>query len=121
VSNIEKHILSLNEEFKNISKELPNLVIHNEELETLVLLCEIKGVSSEDVAYHLSNENIFVRNGSACVKAKNNFFNGSKTFRISFNIYNNSEDVRKIIDALKKGGDFLDVLFSERKTPQGCK
>lgn len=61
-----------------------------------------KGVHAHDVAQVLDNEQIAVRSGHHCtmpLHLKNNWI---ATVRASFSIYNNTEDVDKLVEALKQ-------------------
>lgn len=108
---------------ERITAELPNIRIINKGLHSPNVFFEVKGVSGEDVAYHLIQNNIIVRHGSACVKITNGSYNYSKVVRASIHVYNNKEDIDKLVEALKSGGDFISALFGKRKDndDEGCK
>jgi len=120
IENIEKH----NNELKKYAEEkistIKNVKIINKNVKSHNLFFEIKGVSGEDVAYHLSLDNIIVRSGSSCVKIKNDIYKQHKAIRVSFHIYNDRSDVDKLYNSLLKGGDFLESLFRKKHSSSTC-
>ncbi len=70
--------------------------------------------------FTLEKDNIFVRSGESCVKTNYDLFNPKNMIRISFHLYNDIDDIEKLVDAIKKGGNFIDGLFQERNSRKGC-
>ncbi len=76
------------------------------------VLFNINNVASEDLAAYFYKHNIIVRGGSSCSKMmaktplkQNNFV------RVSFQIYNNFEEIDKFVEILKKYSNPIDTLF----------
>lgn len=121
VEQIEKYNADLKAYAEERIKEIPNIRVINEGLESPNLFFEVKGVAGEDVGYHLGKWNISVRTGAACVKITNGAYEPYKAIRASFHIYNTRKDIDILIEALKTGGDFLEGLFNKRPTSEICK
>lgn len=75
----------------------------------LIMLLEIKNSTSQDVASYLGHKDIYVRSGFFCAHYLKHLVQDS-LLRISFHIYNNLEDIDKLYQSLKEGGDFLGFL-----------
>ncbi|WP_406615920.1 aminotransferase class V-fold PLP-dependent enzyme [Mycoplasmopsis hyopharyngis] len=97
--------------FKRL-KEIKTITVYNQS-DSPIILFSIKNVDSQDIAYYLGTKNIYVRSGTFCVPLikENSKINDNKEsfVRISLGIYNNKNDIDKLIEALKTGGDFLAI------------
>lgn len=120
IDNIEKHNNELKKYAEKKLIKIPNINIINKDVMSPNLFFEIKGVSGEDVSYHLSLDKIIVRSGSSCVKIKNDIYKQHKAIRVSFHIYNDKNDIDKLYDSLLKGGDFLGSLFRKKSPSSTC-
>ena len=78
-----------------------------------ITLFNIKNIPTQDVASYLGNEKgIYVRAGKFCAQMLSKLPNFANSYiRVSLSIYNNKEDIDKLISALKEGGDFIEFLF----------
>ena len=78
-----------------------------------ITLFNIKNIPPQDVASYLGNEkSIYVRAGKFCAQMLSKLPNFANSYiRVSLSIYNNKEDINKLISALKEGGDFIEFLF----------
>jgi|GEM_PF-2971334 len=114
IQNIKDHNYALKEYAEKLISKLPNIKIINKGIKSSILFFEVENVAAEDVAYHLSQDNIIVRAGTCCVKIKNDLYEQYKSVRASFHFYNTKEDINKLYNSLKSGGDFLDKLFTKR-------
>lgn len=68
----------------------------------------IKGIHSHDIGSFLNEEGIMIRVGDHCAKPLHKKFKIPASSRISFYIYNNKEDIEKVVKSLSK----LVKLFS---------
>ncbi len=75
----------------------PNIKNHN-----AVISFNIDGVHPHDVASILDANNVCVRSGNHCAQPLLRSMGIDSTCRASFHIYNNKEDVDKLVEALKK-------------------
>lgn len=96
-NEIEAHLFDLKKYCEWKLGKLPNITILNLDVKSNILLFKVNEVSGEDVAYYLGQHNIFLRNGSQCVKLDNKFFKTSEALRISFFIYNTRDEIDKFI------------------------
>lgn len=67
-----------------------------------VIAFNIKGVHSHDVAQILNEDNICVRSGHHCAMPLHQRFDVEASARASFYLYNNQEDIDKLIEGIKK-------------------
>ncbi|BDU67809.1 MAG: cysteine desulfurase [Candidatus Tyloplasma litorale] len=121
MEQIEEYNNSLKAYAEKKIGSLKKVNIINKNVKSSNLFFEIKGVSGEDVGYHLSKDNILLRTGSSCVKITYGDYQPYKAIRASFHIYNNKEDIDKLYESLKNGGDFLEALFNKRSPSEICK
>lgn len=111
MENIHNYELKLREYALERMKEVPDLIIYNKNSNTGIITLNIKNVFAQDLSTHLNSYGIATRSGQHCAKILNDFLKTPSTVRVSFYFYNTFEEVDKLIEALKKGGDFLDVYF----------
>ncbi len=93
-------------------KEIPNIVIYNENAEAGIITFNIKGVFAQDLATYLNSKGIAVRSGQHCAKILVTFLNEIATCRASFYFYTTKEEIDYLVETLKNGGDFLDAYFN---------
>ncbi|MEA4115603.1 aminotransferase class V-fold PLP-dependent enzyme [Mycoplasma sp. 744] len=86
--------------------EINNLEIYTP-IESHIIIFNIKNISAQDVAHYLATQNIYVRSGIFCAQYLKNIKKENSFVRISLGVYNNYNDCKKILQALKNGGDFL--------------
>lgn len=120
IENIYDYNKSLKKYAEKRLLTLSNVKILNPGVDSSNIFFEIDGVAGEDVGYHLSMNGIILRTGTNCVKIKNNLYEQYKSIRASFHIYNTFEDVDKLYEAIKSGGDFLESLFGKKPPTDIC-
>lgn len=67
-----------------------------------VIAFNVKGVHSHDTAFILDKCGVAIRSGQHCTAPLHQFMKINSTCRVSFNIYNTSDDIDKLIEGLKK-------------------
>lgn len=82
-------------------KEIENIIIYNENVESGIITLNMKGVFPQDLAIYLNKFNICVRVGSHCAKILKDDLRIKNTVRISLYFYNIKEEVDKLVSALK--------------------
>lgn len=90
--------------------KVPNIKIGSNKGDTIILF-NIEGVSSQDVASYLGNRDIYVRAGAFCAykfKEVNDYSNSY--VRVSLAMYNNKEDIDKLVKTLANGGNFIEIF-----------
>ena len=69
---------------------------------TGIIAFNVKGVHSHDVAFILDSYHVAVRSGHHCAQPLMNYMDIQSRCRVSFSIYNDDEDIAKLIEGLKK-------------------
>ena len=110
--NIVKYECELRKYAIEKMKEVEGIVIYNENAEAGIISFNLKGVFAQDLATLLNSKGIAVRSGNHCAKILKNQIKEIATVRASFYFYNTKEEVDAFIEALKKGGNFLDAYFA---------
>ncbi len=120
MDEIEKYTNELKRYAEEKLSSLSNINIVNKNVTSQILFFEVLNASGEDVQYHLQSKNIIVRSGASCVRMYEGY-NANKTIRVSFHIYNNKDEIDRLYEEIKSGGDFIDALFSKREPSKICK
>ncbi len=108
LDEINKHIKDLSIYLFDELGKIDNVRISSRIGDSITLF-GIKGTEPQDVASYLGHNNIYVRSGIFCNQYLNRIKDKSY-IRISLSFYNTKEDIDKICDAIKRGGDFLGFL-----------
>jgi len=83
--------------------KLKKVITYNRNLETVdIILFNLEGFHAHDVADYLGKNNICVRAGNFCCPYLKELIGVEAAIRISLFIYNNEEDINKLIYYLKK-------------------
>ena len=89
-------------------KKVPGLIIHGEATNKApVISFNLKGAHHSDVAQILDQEGVAVRAGHHCAQPLMEALGVPGTVRASFSIYNNDEDIQRLVKALKKAQEML--------------
>jgi len=87
---------------KELTK-LKKIVIYNKNLETVdIILFNLEGFHAHDVADYLGKNNICIRAGNFCCPYLKELIGVEAAIRISLFIYNNKEDINKLVHCLKE-------------------
>lgn len=92
-------------------KEIPGIVIYNEDSKSGIIAFNKDGVFSQDLATHYNSNGICVRSGNHCAKLLPEFLKTPTTVRASLGFYNTKDEVDYFVEVTKKGDDFLDAFF----------
>ncbi|WP_245595520.1 aminotransferase class V-fold PLP-dependent enzyme [Mycoplasma simbae] len=87
-------------------KKIPNIQIYTNPSDHIILF-NIAGVDSHDVAHYLGTQNIYVRSGLFCAHYVRNIKDQNSYVRVSLGVYNTKNEISKLVKALRNGGDFL--------------
>lgn len=112
IDNIFEYEKSLRDYAIEKIKKIDNVIIYNEKADTGIITINVRGVFPQDEASYLNSKGICVRSGEHCAKLLKDLLKTVGTVRISLYFYNTYEDIDKLVEALKTGGDFLDAYFS---------
>lgn len=110
MENIHRYELELRQYAIEKLSKLDNIELYNKHGAGPIAF-NIKGVFSQDAASLLNSKGIAVRSGQHCAKILDEYLKVSQTLRASLYLYNTKEEVDALVEACKKGDDFLDAFF----------
>ena len=102
INKIEKELVGYAREELSKLDFLEIYMTPNKENHSAVISFNIKGVHPHDVASFLDSDGVCVRSGNHCAQPLLRYMGVDSTCRASFSIYNNKEDVDKLVQGLKK-------------------
>lgn len=117
LDNIHKHISEIRKyAIDRIENEVDNIIVYNKNSASGPITFNIKGFEgpqSQDIGSALASRGIAVRTGEHCAKLLPDILDTKGTVRASLYLYNNKEDMDRLVDALKEitKGDALDWLL----------
>ncbi len=88
-------------------KKIPEIEIYNASEESTVIAFNIKGIHSHDAVSYISERRVAIRAGHHCAEPLHRLLNLNATLRASFYFYNNDEDVKNFIKAVRETVDFF--------------
>lgn len=100
MSNIEKHEQELRKYAISKLKENKNIILYNANSESGIITFNYKDIFAQDLAIYLNKYHICVRAGNHCAKILKNEIGVKNTCRASLYLYNNYEDIDRLITAL---------------------
>jgi len=98
---IQKHEKEITEYAEKELSKIKELNIYSPKERTGIISFNVNGIHSHDIAQLLDNYNICVRAGHHCCMPLMKKLGISGTVRISLYIYNDKEDIDKLVDSLK--------------------
>lgn len=101
MENIHKREMELLWYAKEKLKEVPGIILYNENSESAILAFNIKDVFAQDLAIYLNKYNICVRAGNHCAKILKGEIGIKNTCRMSFYFYNTEEEIDRLVAVLK--------------------
>lgn len=101
MDKIYNHELELRQYAINELKKIPNLIIYNEHSNSGIITFNVKDIFAQDLAIYLNKYHICVRAGNHCAKILKEEIGIKNTCRISLALYNNKQEIDKLIEALK--------------------
>ncbi|MFA0545300.1 cysteine desulfurase CsdA [Vibrio splendidus] len=105
--DVENHIHQLQHETYLALSKLNDIQVLGYQPNASVITFVMDGVHHQDIATLLDQQGIAVRAGHHCAHPLMDALNVKGTVRISFGIYNNMDDVDKLIAAIEKAVDML--------------
>jgi cysteine desulfurase/selenocysteine lyase len=91
-------------------KDVPNIKIYNESVNSGVLLFNVGNYFSQDVAIYLNNYKICIRAGNHCAKMLQEVICTTNTCRVSLYFYNTKEEIDILVNALMDQDKILDTV-----------
>ena len=108
IQEIETHEDLLLKLFMSEVKKIPEVIVYGDSINKgAIVSFNIKGAHHSDVAQILDQQAIAVRAGHHCTQPLMKYLNLQGTVRASFSIYNDEEDVMKLIAGIKKSKELL--------------
>lgn len=84
-------------------KKIPGLIIYNQNLSsTNIITFNLPPYHAHDIADYLGRNNIYVRAGNFCCPFLNKLINTNSALRVSLAMYNNYNDIDKLISCLQE-------------------
>jgi cysteine desulfurase/selenocysteine lyase len=94
-------------------KKVQNIVIYNQELVSVnIITFNLSPHHAHDIADYLGRNNIYVRAGNFCCPYLDKLITANSALRISFGLYNNYDDVDKLVLCLQKVAKNPQLLLS---------
>ncbi len=111
IDNINHHEIRLREYAINKLKEIPNIIIYNEQSESGIIAFNMKDIFAQDLAIYLNKYQICIRAGNHCAKILKDELGIKNTCRISLAMYNTNEDIDKLVLALKNPNIKTEIIM----------
>lgn len=111
MDNIHKHEVELKKYLVSELKKIKNIKIYNEKSESGILAFNIDGVFAQDSSVYLNHYNIYVRAGNHCTKMLKDDIGVKNTVRVSMYLYNNKEDIDRLVKVLKQSDDIFKIVI----------
>lgn len=88
-------------------QKIPGIEIYNPTCETGIITFNVKGVHPHDAASVFDKDEVCIRAGHHCAIPITRFLGQIATIRASFYFYNDEEDVKHFVDAVKEAVAFF--------------
>ena len=110
MNKIEKYEKDLRKYAIERLREVPNIIIYNEESESGIITFNIKDIFPQDLAIYLNKYNICIRAGNHCAKILKEEIGAKNTCRISLYFYNTKEEIDKLINVLNNKNIINEII-----------
>ena len=100
MNNIHNYELELRDYAIKKLKEVPNIIIYNEESDTGIITFNIDGIFAQDLAIYLNHYNICLRAGNHCAKILKDELGIKNTCRMSLYFYNTKKEIDELVYVL---------------------
>ncbi|MEZ9230415.1 cysteine desulfurase CsdA [Vibrio amylolyticus] len=107
LQEVEDHIAQLQHMTYQALNQIEDVQILGYQAGSSVITFIIEGVHHQDIATLLDQQGVAVRSGHHCAHPLMDALGIDGSVRISFGIYNNTEDVERLISAIEKAVDIL--------------
>lgn len=111
MNKIHQHEMELKKYLLDQVKDISNLIIYNKDSDSGIFAFNIDGVFAQDTSVYLNHYHIAVRAGNHCAKMLKDEIHIKNTVRVSMYLYNNFEDVDRLVLALKNSKDIFKVVL----------
>ena len=111
IEKIHEHEMMLKKKLVSELEKIPNIILYNKNSESGILAFNIDGVFAQDSSIYLNHYNIYVRAGNHCAKMLKDNMGVKNTVRVSMYLYNDENDIEKIVEVLKNSKDIFKVVI----------
>ena len=111
IDKIHEHEVKLKKKLVSELEKIPNIILYNKYSESGILAFNIDGVFAQDSSIYLNHYNIYVRAGNHCAKILKDEIGIKNTVRASMYLYNNYDDIMRLVEVLKKSEDIFKVVI----------
>ena len=99
---IEAHENAIKAYLEEKIKEVDGIEVYNKHFDSAILAFNVKGIHPHDASGFLDEDNICIRAGHHCAQLLTKWLGVNGTLRASFSIYNDFDDVDKLIECIKR-------------------
>ena len=110
IKKIEKYVSDLRKYAIEKLKEVPNIIIYNENSEGSIITFNMKDIFPQDLAIYLNKYKICIRAGNHCAKILKEEIGAKNTCRISLYFYNTKEEIDKLVEVLKNDNIINEII-----------
>ena len=111
MDKIHKHEMELKKYLLRQVKDIPNIIVYNEDSDSGIFSFNIDGVFAQDASIFLNHYHICVRAGNHCAKMLKDEMNIRNTVRVSMYFYNDIHDVDCLVNTLRNSKDIFKVVL----------
>ena len=111
MEKIHEHELELKKLLVEQLKMIPHITIYNSNSTSGIVAFNVDGIFAQDVAVYLNKHKVCVRAGNHCAKILKEEIKVANTVRASIYLYNNQEDILKLVDLLKDRNKILNEML----------
>lgn len=111
MNKIHEHEMQLKKYLMEKVKDIPNLIVYNQNTDSGIFSFNIDGVFAQDSSVYLNHYGIYVRAGNHCAKMLKDEIHIKNTVRVSMYFYNNYDDVDRLVDVLKNSHDIFQIVL----------
>lgn len=111
IDKIHSHEIALKRYALQKLEQVPGIEIYNKNSNSGIIIFNIENIFSQDTSHFLDHYNICVRAGSHCAKTLKEEIGVKNTCRISFYLYNTTEEIDRLVEVLKTHDKIFDVII----------
>ena len=111
MDNIHRYEKELRDYLISQLEKIDEVEIYNKNVDSGIVLFNIKGIFSEDASQFLNHYHICVRAGNHCAKMVKDEIKVKNTCRVSLYLYNTKEEIDKFIEIMKGCKDIFKVII----------